>query len=435
MGAFGPTWRSRRGRSVLLVLLVVVAAGCDWPMFRYGPEQTGANPLESTISVANVANLHQVATFMTGDTVESSPAVVNNVLYVGSDDNRVYAFDAKTKTGCSGTPRVCAALWRSSSLGGNVISSPAVAGGRVFVASQGDRIQALDATGTTGCSGTPKTCSPLWVKPLLNDPIASPTVANGLVYVEQTEATATVFALDAATGAHNWDSVPEEKSTGFIKQFGAVAVANGVAYATLADIVSSDGEGLYAFDATGNTNCSGTPKRCAPLWRANFDYFRENGTSPAVAGGVVYVVDNDGVLRAYDAGGVAGCSGTPKVCSPLWTANAGQGNHAPAVANGRVYVASSGTVKAFDAAGTQNCSGSPKVCTPLWTSPALGTISRSSPIVANGVLFIGSSTGVHGLDAANGGPPLWNSAGGYRNSTPAVVNGRLYIGSAAFALP
>jgi hypothetical protein len=42
---------------------------------------------------------------------------------------------------------------------------------------------------------------------------------------------------------------------------------------------------------------------------------------------------------------------------------------------------------------------------------------------------------VHGLDAANGGPPLWNSAGGYRNSTPAVVNGRLYIGSAAFALP
>jgi outer membrane protein assembly factor BamB len=99
-----------------------------------------------------------------------------------------------------------------------------------------------------------------------------------------------------------------------------------------------------------------------------------------------------------------------------------------------VYVTSGGTVKAFDAAGTQNCSGSPKVCTALWTSPALGTISRSSPVVANGLLFIGSSTGVHALDAGTGGL-LWSSAGGYRNSTPAVVNGRLYIGSVAFALP
>jgi outer membrane protein assembly factor BamB len=359
---------------------------------------------------------------------------VNNVLYLGSDNNRLYAFDAKATTSCSGTPKVCAQLWRSSSLGGDIVASPAVAGGRVFVVSQGDRIQALDATGTTGCSGIPKTCSPLWVTPLLNDPIASPTVTKGLVYVEQTEAAATVFALDAATGAHVWDSVPEEASTGFIKQFGAVAVANGVAYATLSDIVSSDGEGLYAFDAAGNTNCSGSPKSCAPLWRANFKYFLEDGASPAVAGGVVYVVDNDGLLRAYDSGGVTGCSGAPKVCAPLWTANAGEGNRAPAVANGRVYVTSGGTVKAFDAAGTQNCSGSPKVCTALWTSPALGTISRSSPVVANGLLFIGSSTGVHALDAGTGGL-LWSSAGGYRNSTPAVVNGRLYIGSVAFALP
>ena len=147
---------------------------------------------------------------------------------------------------------MCAPLWRSNSLGGDVYS-PAVAGGRVFVVSRGDRIQALDATGATGCSGTPKTCPTLWVTPLHNDPVSTATVVNGLVYVEETDLTATVFALDAATGAHVWDSVPEDRSTGFTKQSGAVAVANGVAYATMSDLVSSDGEGLYAFDPTGNT--------------------------------------------------------------------------------------------------------------------------------------------------------------------------------------
>ena len=47
---------------------------------------------------------------------------------------------------------------------------------------------------------------------------------------------------------------------------------------------------LYAFDAAGTVNCSGTPKTCAPLWAATTGALWE---SPAVANGVVYVGSND----------------------------------------------------------------------------------------------------------------------------------------------
>ena len=55
-------------------------------------------------------------------------------MYVGSNGGAVYAFSAAGKTGCAGTPRTCAALWVGQT-GGLVFSSPAVAGGEVFVGS------------------------------------------------------------------------------------------------------------------------------------------------------------------------------------------------------------------------------------------------------------------------------------------------------------
>ncbi len=96
---------------------------------------------------------------------------------------------------------------------------------------------------------------------------------------------------------------------------GSPVVANHVAY------VGSPNGVLYAFDASGTTNCAGTPNSCAPVWSAATSNFLE--TTPMVANGVVYVVSADGILSAFDANGVTGCSGSPKTCAPLWTANTG----------------------------------------------------------------------------------------------------------------
>ena len=50
---------------------------------------------------------------------------------------------------------------------------------------------------------------------------------------------------------------------------------------------------------------------------------------------------NDGNLYAFDAAGSADCSGTPTFCLPLWTGSTGGGvDSSPAIANGMVYVGS-----------------------------------------------------------------------------------------------
>src|SRR4029077_9447814 len=124
---------------------------------------------------------------------------------------------------------------------------------------------------------------------------------------------------------------------------------------------------LYAFDASGVTGCAGTPKVCAPLWTASTGSV--SSSSRTVADGVVYVGSSIGNLYAFDAAGVSGCAGSPKVCEPLWTAPAGNDIvSSPAVAGGVVYIGanepgpgggfSDGYLNAFDAAGVTGCSGS-----------------------------------------------------------------------------
>jgi outer membrane protein assembly factor BamB len=70
----------------------------------------------------------------TGAAITSSPAVANGVVYVGSDDGRLYAF---ASGGC-GAP-TCPPLW-SGATGAAIKSSPAEANGVVFVGSDDGRL-------------------------------------------------------------------------------------------------------------------------------------------------------------------------------------------------------------------------------------------------------------------------------------------------------
>jgi outer membrane protein assembly factor BamB len=72
----------------------------------------------------------------TGSSIDSSPAVANGVIYVGSWDGNVYAFDA-----ASG-----AKLW-TGAIGDVVISSPAVANGMVYVGSWDGNLHAYALAG------------------------------------------------------------------------------------------------------------------------------------------------------------------------------------------------------------------------------------------------------------------------------------------------
>jgi len=95
--------------------------------------------------------------------VDSSPAVANGVVYVGSYDDNVYALSATTG----------ALLW-SYTTGGHVWSSPSVANGVVYVGSDNTNLYALNAsTGALLWSYT--TGGQVYM--------SSPAVANGVVYM------------------------------------------------------------------------------------------------------------------------------------------------------------------------------------------------------------------------------------------------------------
>lgn len=340
-------------------------------------------------------------TATTGGPVVSTPALGFDTVYVGSSDGKLYAFSTSGTTNCSGAPKVCAPLWTADT--GGDLSSPLVDGGVVYVTSDDDRLFAFDARGQTGCSGTPTTCQPIWTAPVqatLSAPRPAALVA-GVVYV--TSGT-TLHAFDAA-GASGCSGSPKtcsplwtapmrsECSIGPCELSGP-AVDGGTVYvgANRGDEFPRIGA-LYAFDAAGQVNCSGQPRTCQPEWAA---ITSSQFGAPAVAQGVVYVTDfsfNDstfqsrGRLLAFDAAGVTNCASG--LCSPLWkTADIGWVFGSPSVANGVVYVASSGgEAHAFDAAGHIGCSGVPATCNALWSYP-VPDFGSSSPTLADDRLYL-----------------------------------------------
>ncbi len=145
--------------------------------------------------------------------VTGRPAVADGLVFVGSQDQSVYAFDAAT-----GAKR-----WSFATTGEIWRSSPAVVDGALYIGSDDTKLYALDAA-----SGTSR-----WVYQTAGKVRSSPVVANGVVYVGSGDAN--VHAVSVQTGAliHKYPTA------------GAVSappvVANNVLYA--ADLAGY----LYAF--------------------------------------------------------------------------------------------------------------------------------------------------------------------------------------------
>jgi outer membrane protein assembly factor BamB len=350
----------------------------DWPQYRDGARHHGYNSTENVLSASNVSGIDVAWSAATGNSIDSSPAVVTQVtgsksgppmihstVYVGSTDDNVYALNATTG----------ATVW-SFATGGEVESSPAVVNGVVYVGSDDGNVYALNATnGTEKWSFT------------IGSPVSSPAVAGGVVYAASENGD--VHALNATTGAQLWNFVTDE-SLG-----SSPSVANGKVY------IGAGGT-VYAINAaTGAQVWSNNPFDGSPV-----------GGSTAVAYGKVYVAFNDGDVVAFNAATGA------QVWSTLTESEASATS--PAVANGVVYFGSSdGNVYAFSAfTGNQ-----------LWSSP-IGSVLESSPAVANGVLYIGSTdNNVYAFSAATGAQ-LWTFAtGNLVRSSPTVANGVLYAAS------
>ena len=127
------------------------------------------------------------------------------------------------------------------------------------------------------------------------------------------------------------------------------------------------------------------------LWQGDLGGELVDMSSPAVAGGVVYIGEFDGNFAAYSADGC----GASECDNPLWTASLAEIDDSPAVANGIVYIGSqtnfsdaSLKLNAFDAGGCGQA-----VCMPLWQGDAGPIFSESSPTVWKDTVFIGGGDG------------------------------------------
>jgi outer membrane protein assembly factor BamB len=335
----------------------------DWPEFL-NTNMERWNPYETVLNVNNVGSLSLMWSFTTGSFVESAPAVANGVVYVGSDDDNVYALNAITG----------AKLW-SFTTANRVVSAPAVANGVVYVGSYDDNVYALNAS--TGAK--------LWSFTTGDYVLSSPTVANGVVYVGSYDDN--VYALNASTGAKLWSFTTGNGV------FSAPAVANGVVYVGSGDenvyaLNASTGARLWSFAAGGPVESPAVANGVVYVGSWDDNVYALNAStgaklwsfttgnvvlsSPAVANDVVYVGSYDGNVYALNA----------STGAKLWSFTTGNGvSSSPAVANGVVYVGSDdGNVYAL------NSSTGAK----LWSftgDPA------SSPAVANGVVYVGSDDG------------------------------------------
>jgi outer membrane protein assembly factor BamB len=340
----------------------------SWTGFGYDAAHTHFNPDEHVLSATNVSRLALAWSAPTrGAIFSSSPATANGLVFVGSQDKSLYAFDAATgKVRWSAPIGVVIfsspatanglifiscndkklyafeaasgqMLW-STSTGAPIFSSPVVVNGIVYVGSQDKKLYAFNAT----------TDKILWSASTGNAIYDSPAVANGVVYVGSHDKK--LYAFDATTGKKQWAT-----STGDLI-YSSPAVANGLVYVGSAD------HKVHAFDATTG-KISWSTSTGAAIY-----------SSPAVANGVVYVGSYDKKLYAFDA-----TSGQVRWSAPT----GGPIFSSPAVANGVVYVGSQDKkLYAFDATSSQI----------LWSiSP--GNLINSSPAVANGYLYVGCDDG------------------------------------------
>jgi outer membrane protein assembly factor BamB len=130
------------------------AASGDWAQFHNDPTHQGYNSAETTLSVSNVADLGVAWTGATGGAIyDSSPAVADGVVYVGSWDDKLYAY----AVGCAKGGESCTPLWTGAT-GSAIGSSPAVADGVVYVGSYDGKLYAF----AVGCASGGWSCSPLW---------------------------------------------------------------------------------------------------------------------------------------------------------------------------------------------------------------------------------------------------------------------------------
>lgn len=408
-----PRWIRRLLLATLLAVVVAVvaapvagvlasgslqAAPTEWPVPGHDAGRSGYNPT----AAGPAADVGPGWTFRTDSTgTRTGLAVADGVVYQGNNYGDLFAVDAGDGS----------QVWKTP-LGGEVESPVVVAGDYVAAVAMAADDRGNELVGVNRESGTVE-----WRIAPDDDGTAyfreGITAAGGLVYLVGSDGgagrdpTATVFAVDAATGEEVWRyEVPEPS------QFGASApvVLNGTLYLTY-DAFGSRDEGpdalLVALDA--DTGEHRWETAVAPV-----------ASATVAADGVVYVSGHQ--VHAFDAETgdrlrTYGLRTTPFV--------------APAVADGTLYV---------PLARTDSISTNGLAAIDVETGKTRWQVGpgpeRQPAVGQRHVVFGGSDGTVYAFDRSDGAP-AWNYTINDRfvvDGTVAIVGDTVYVGPAPWSV-
>jgi outer membrane protein assembly factor BamB len=353
---------------LLLFVFSPVPASADWPMFKAWPERTSlaadAGPTNLSSGVVQAVNLSWP--------VYSSPVVAGGFVYVGTDGG-LYQLDA-------GNVSVVRAFLGN----GQFSASAAVSGGYVYAAKSGVVYQ-LDAANISVIVAN------FSFGGAIN---SSPAVAGGFVYV------ATVGGVVYQLNASNVSLAAANFTSGAGAFYSSPAVFGGRVY------LGDNAGNFYQLDAANVSVLE------ASLYAGGTCDFQ---SSPAVSGGYVYVGSFGGCQSLYqlDASNVS-------LVYAEFVGVAGF-KSSPAVSGGSVYVGSNDNiVRQLSAANVSV----------LLRSYATGNAVVSSPAVSGGSVYVGGyDGGFYQLGSSNVSVRSGHHAVGHMiHSSPAVSGGVAYVG-------
>lgn len=346
-------------------------------------------------------------TFETGGEVLSSPAVVDGTVFVGSNDGNLYALDM-----VSGEQ-----AWVFGT-GGPVESSPAVVDGVVYVGSHDHNVYAVDTA-----AGEQE-----WAFETGGPVRSAPTVARNVIEVSTPEwrehgmvaigsDDGNVYILDGKTGEQRYH-ISTDGPVVASPYIAPYYYFDGRGPYLHFDVGSTDGF-RYGTDVTTREGREGDGRRpivpATNIGSPTYSSQTTNDDPHDTAGPDIFGTDEGVLHHRY----LENCNG----CEPSWEfQTGGKIRSSPALTEDPavVYVGSwDGNLYAVPVETGE----------PIWAFET-GDIVESSPAVADGVVYFGSADQhVYAIDAESG-EKLWDfRTGGAVFSSPAVVNGAVFVGS------
>jgi outer membrane protein assembly factor BamB len=340
-------------------MLITPAFAADWSMFKNDVSHSGytGDAVNAPLTLKWTKDL--------GFETDSSPVIVNDVLYIGSTFG-IFALDAQTGR----------ELWRYHT-NGFVKSVPTVSNGVLYFGADDRKFYAIDAK-----DGTLK-----WMNDTALDGFtASAAVVDNRVYTIPKDGT--FYTFDASSGEIIWSTL-------------------------LGKIVESSpsiGEGIIAFGTNGGDIIALDASTGKQKWSYDTGV-SDIKSSPVIADGTVIIGSNDGSIYAL----------TTEKGNLKWKYSTSDNvESSPSIKNGVVYVGSEdSSFLAIDAA-----TGKLK-----WKFPNSGSVLSAPAISNDVVYFGTRNNFIYGLDANSGRVLWKNSTGRNDKdyiTSPAISGNVLY---------